>query len=281
MDVRVQADKAEQFRRMHAGPRILALPNAWDAVSARILEEAGHPAIATSSAAVAFSLGYPDGQRISRTEILEAVARIARAVRVPVTADIESGYGTTVKDMMDTAKAVIAAGAIGMNLEDVTGDDETSHVEISLQQEKIRAIREASSSLGVPLVLNARTDIYLMPIGEDSTRFDRAVERLRAYRQAGADCVFAPGVSDRDTIAKLVKAIAAPLNILASANCPSLAELERMGVARVSAGSAVMRATLGLVRRIAKDWMERGTYDSLFDGAVPFADLNRMMGRQI
>jgi len=281
MDVRVQADKAEQFRRMHAGPRILALPNAWDAVSARILEEAGHPAIATSSAAVAFSLGYPDGQRISRTEMLEAVARIARAVRVPVTADMESGYGTTVKDMMDTAKAVIAAGAIGMNLEDVTGDDETSHVEISLQQEKIRAIREASSSLGVPLVLNARTDIYLMPIGEDSTRFDRAVERLRAYRQAGADCVFAPGVSDRDTIAKLVKAIAAPLNILASANCPSLAELERMGVARVSAGSAVMRATLGLVRRIAKDWMERGTYDSLFDGAVPFADLNRMMGRQI
>ena len=281
MDVRVQADKAEQFRRMHAGPRILALPNAWDAVSARILEEAGHPAIATSSAAVAFSLGYPDGQRISRTEMLEAVARIARAVRVPVTADMESGYGTTVKDMMDTAKAVIAAGAIGMNLEDVTGDDETSHVEISLQQEKIRAIREASSSLGVPLVLNARTDVYLMPIGEESTRFERTVERLRAYRQAGADCVFAPGVSDQDTIAKLVKAIAAPLNILASANCPSLAELEKMGVARVSAGSAVMRATLGLVRRIAKDWMERGTYDSLFDGAVPFADLNRMMGRQI
>ena len=281
MDVRVQADKAEQFRRMHAGPRILALPNAWDAVSARILEEAGHPAIATSSAAVAFSLGYPDGQRISRTEMLEAVARIARAVRVPVTADMESGYGTTVQDMMETAKAVVAAGAIGMNFEDVTGDDEGSQVELFLQQEKIRAIRDASSSLGVPLVLNARTDVYLMPIGEASTRFERTVERLRAYRQAGADCVFAPGVSDQDTIAKLVKAIAAPLNILASANCPSLAELEKMGVARVSAGSAVMRATLGLVRRIAKDWMERGTYDSLFDGAVPFADLNRMMGRQI
>jgi len=281
MDMRVQAQKAEQFRKMHAGPRILALPNAWDAVSARILEEAGHPAIATSSAAVAFSLGYPDGQRISRDEMLEVVGRIARAVRVPVTADMESGYGTTVKDMMETAKAVVAAGAIGMNLEDVTGDDESSLVEISLQQEKIRAIREASSSLGVPLVLNARTDVYLMPIGDASTRFERTVERLRAYRQAGADCVFAPGVSDRDTIAKLVKAIAAPLNILASANCPPLAELEKMGVARVSAGSAVMRATLGLVRRIAKDWMERGTYDSLFDGAVPFAELNRMMGRQI
>jgi 2-methylisocitrate lyase-like PEP mutase family enzyme len=266
---------------MHTGPRILALANAWDAASARILEEAGHPAIATSSAAVAFSLGYPDGQRISRDQMLGAVARIARAVRVPVTADMESGYGTTAKDMMETAKAVIAAGAIGMNLEDVTGDDESSLVEISLQQEKISAIREASSSLGVPLVLNARTDIYLMPIGEASTRLERTVERLRTYRQAGADCVFAPGISDRDTIAKLVKAIAAPLNILASANCPPLAELEKMGVARVSAGSAVMRATLGLVRRIGKDWIERGTYDSLFDGAVPFADLNRMMGRQI
>src|SRR5207245_5828812 len=281
MDVRARAEKAEQFRKMHAGPRILTLPNAWDAVSARILEEAGHPAIATSSAAVAFSLGYPDGQRISRNEMLEVVGRIARAVRVPVTADMESGYGTTVKDMSETAKAVVAAGAIGMNLEDVTGDDEGSHVEISLQKEKIRAIREVSASLGVPLVLNARTDIYLMPIGEESTRFERTVERLRAYRQAGADCVFAPGVSDRDTIAKLVKAVAAPLNILASTDCPSLAELEKIGVARVSAGSSVIRATLGLIRRIAKDWMNRGTYDCLLDGAVPFGDLSLMMGRQI
>jgi 2-methylisocitrate lyase-like PEP mutase family enzyme len=281
MDVRVQAGKAEQFGKLHHGPRILALPNAWDVASARILEEAGYPAIATSSAAIAFSLGYPDGQRISRDEMLEAVARIAHAVRVPVTADMESGYGTTVKDIVETAKAVIAAGAIGMNLEDVTGDDESSHVDVALQAEKIRAIRETASSSGVPLVLNARTDIYLMPIGEVGTRFERTVERLRAYRQAGADCVFAPGVSDRDLIAKLVRTIAAPLNILVSANCPSLTELEKMGVARVSAGSSVMRATLGLVRRIAKEWMENGTYNSLLDGAVPFAELNRLMGQQI
>ena len=280
MDLRVQAEKAERFRKLHGGPRILALLNAWDVASARILEEAGHPAIATSSAAVAFSLGYPDGQRISRDEMLEMVARIARAVHVPVTADMESGYGTTVKDMVATAKAVIAAGGIGMNLEDVTGDDESSHVDLTLQVEKIGAIRETSSSLGVPLVLNARTDVYLMPIGAAATRFERAVERLRAYRKAGADCVFAPGVSDRDTIAKLVKVIAAPLNILVSAGCPSLAELEKIGVARASAGSSVMRATLGLVRRIGKDWMESGTYNSLLSGAVPFAELNRMMGLQ-
>jgi len=280
MDVRAQAERADRFRKLHHGPRILALPNAWDAASARILEEAGYPAIATSSAAVAFSLGYPDGQRISRHQMLEAVAGIARGVRVPVTADMESGYGTTVKEIMETAKAVIAAGVIGMNLEDVTGDDESSHVDLPLQVEKIRAIKEAALSAGVPIVLNARTDIYLMPIGEATTRFERTVERLRAYRQAGADCVFAPGVSDRDTIARLVKEVGAPLNILISAGCPSLAELEKIGVARVSAGSAVMRATLGLVRRIGKELKEAGTYDSLFAGAIPFADLNRMMARQ-
>jgi 2-methylisocitrate lyase-like PEP mutase family enzyme len=266
---------------LHGGPNILALPNAWDVASARILEEARYPAIATSSAGIAFSLGYPDGQRVSRDQMLEVVGRIAHAVRVPVTADMEAGYGTTVKDMEETTKAVIAAGAIGMNLEDVTGEDESLQVDTVQQVEKIRAIRAISSSHGVPLVLNARTDIYLMPIGEAATRLDRTVERLRAYRQAGADCVFAPGVRDRDTIAELLKAIAAPLNILISPTCPSLAELEEMGVARVSAGSAVMRAALGLVRRIGKEWMETGTSNSLFDGAVPFADLNRMMGRQI
>src|SRR5260370_5025070 len=277
MDTRVQAEKAERFRKLHHGPRILALPNVWDVASARILEEVGYPAIATSSAGVAFALGYPDGQRISRDAMLEVVARIARGVRVPATADMESGYGTTVTNMVETAKAVIAAGTIGMNIEDVTGDDENSHVDLALQVEKIRAIKETALSAGVPIVLNVRTDIYLMPIGEATTRFERTVERLRAYRKAGADCLFAPGVSNRDTIAELVKAIGAPLNILISSACLSLAELQKIGVARGSAGSSVMRATLGLVRRIAKELMDRGTYDSLFDAAILFAEFNRMI----
>jgi len=161
MNMRMQAEKAEQFRKLHHGPRMLVLANAWDVVSARILEDCGYPAIATSSAAVAFSRGYPDGQRISRDEMLDVVARIARAVRVPVTADLEAGYGTTVKEMSETVKAAIDAGAIGMNLEDVTGDDERSHVALPLQVEKIRAIRETAKSIGVPFVLNARTDVYL------------------------------------------------------------------------------------------------------------------------
>src|SRR5437764_758047 len=165
MDIRKQAEKAEQFRKLHHGPRLLLLPNAWDVVSARILEECGHPAIATSSAAVAFSLGYPDGQRISREEMLEVAGRIARAVDVPVTADLEAGYGTSAKDMVETVEAAIA-------------------------------------------------------------------------------------------------------------------ELEKMGVARVSAGSGVMRAALGLVRRIGKEMFESRSCETMFAGSIPHSELNRMMMRR-
>jgi 2-methylisocitrate lyase-like PEP mutase family enzyme len=279
MDMRKQAEKAEKFRKLHHGPRLLLLPNAWDVASARILEECGHPAIATSSAAVAYSLGYPDGQRISRGEMLEVAGRIARATNIPVTADLEAGYGTTPKDMADTVKAAITAGIIGMNLEDVTGDDEGSLVDLPLQVEKIRAIREAASSAGVPFVLNARTDIYLMPIGPEATRFERTVERLRAYREAGADCLFAPGVYDVETIKRLVKAVEAPLNILANPACPPVAEMEKAGVARVSAGSGIMRAAMGLVQRIGKEMLESRSCEMMFAGATPFIDLKRMMTR--
>lgn len=281
MEIKVQAEKAEKLRKLHQGPRLLALPNAWDVVSARILEEVGHPAIATSSAAVAFSLGYPDGQRISRREMLDAVARITRAVGVPVTADLESGYGKTPEEIADFTKAMVASGAVGLNFEDVTGDDESTHVELGLQVQKIRAIRGTAAALGVPVVINARTDIYLMPIGPETTRFERTVERLHAYREAGADCLFVPGLCDRETIAKLVKALGVPINILASQGCPSLDDLEKMGVARVSAGSSAMRAAMGAFQRVAKDWLAHESYDSLHQVTVPYAELNQMMARRL
>lgn len=279
MDLKEQGRKAEALRKLHGGPKILVLPNAWDVASARVLEELGYPAIATTSAGVAFALGYPDGQRISRDEMLEVVARSARGVRVPVTADLESGYGKTAREIAENTKAFVAAGAVGLNFEDVTGDTEDTQVEIPLQVEKIRTLREVSASLGVPLVINARTDVYLMPIGPESTRFERTVERLRAYRAAGADCLFAPGVSDRPVIERLVKELAAPLNILLTPQCPSIPELEKMGVARVSAGSAVMRATLGLVRRIGRELMQTGTYTALAEGAIPWGEINELMAR--
>ena len=280
MNIRRQAEKAEQFRKLHYGPRTMLLPNAWDVASARILEECGHPAIATTSAGIAYSLGYPDGQRISRDEMLEMVGRIAHAVNIPVTADLEAGYGTTVKDMAETVKAALEAGAIGMNLEDVTGDDERAQVDLAHQVEKIRGIVETSGSLGLPFVLNARTDVYLMPIGPAATRFERTVERLRAYRDAGATCLFAPGVSDRETITKLVEALKAPLNILATPACPPISDLEIIGVARVSAGSGVMRAAMGLVQRVAKETLESRSLETMFAAAMPYIDLKRMMTRK-
>src|ERR1700737_114544 len=155
MDITAQARKTEIMREVHGGAPLLVLPNAWDVASACVLEELGYPAIATTSAGVAFTLGYPDGQRVSRDEMLDVVARIARAVRVPVTADMEAGYGTTLADMAETAKAIVASGAVGLNLEDVTGETESSQVNTELQGEKIRAIRQVSASLGVSLVINA------------------------------------------------------------------------------------------------------------------------------
>jgi 2-methylisocitrate lyase-like PEP mutase family enzyme len=277
MDKAIQAQKAAQLKKLHGGGKILVLPNAWDVVSARIVEEIGFPAVATTSAGVAASLGYPDGQRVSRREMLDVVARVARAVQVPVTADLEAGYGTSPEDMAATARDLIAAGGVGLNLEDVTGEDESTQVEIRLQTEKIRALREASASAGVPLVINARTDIYLLPIGPAETRFERTVERLRAYAKAGADCLFVPAVKDAETIAKLVKAVEAPLNVLLLPGAPNIAALEKLGVARASIGSGLMRAALGTARRIARAMFERRDDESMFSDAVPYAEVNRLL----
>jgi 2-methylisocitrate lyase-like PEP mutase family enzyme len=279
MDQKVQAQKAAVLKKLHQGPKILVLANAWDVISARMVEQIGFPAVATTSAGIAAALGYPDGQRVSRDEMLEVVGRIARAVKVPVTADMEAGYGTTPAQMAETARALIDAGAVGLNLEDMTGDDESSQVEIALQVEKIQAIQEASAAAGVPLVLNARTDIYLMPIGPPETRFERTVQRLGAYRKAGADCVFAPALKDSGTIARLVAAVKAPLNILMMPGGPSLDELEKLGVARASIGSGLMRATLGRARSLARAMFERRDDQDLFAEAVPYAEVNRLLGR--
>ena len=271
-----QKSKANAFRAMHRGPKALLLPNVWDVASARIIEEAGFGAIATTSAGIAFSLGYPDGQKISREEMLARVARIARAVKVPVTADAEAGYGDRPEDAGRTASAVIEAGAIGMNLEDGTGNPEHPLADLSLQLEKIRAVREAALKSGVLLVLNARTDVYLDQVGLPETRYDESLMRALAFRDAGADCIFVPGVRDADTISKLVRGIQAPLNILAGPGSPSVPELEKLGVARVSLGSGPMRATLGLLRRMAQEVKTSGTYSAL-EGAPAHAEVNKML----
>ena len=273
-----QQKKAEQFRAMHSGVQPLLLPNVWDVASARIVEESGFGAIATTSAGIAFSLGYPDGQKISREEMFTMVARIVREVDVPVTADAEAGYGNSPEDAVQTARAVIEAGAVGMNLEDVDGNSNKELLDLSLQLEKIHAVREAGRGLGVAVVLNARTDLYLLQIGDPEKRYDESVRRLRAYRDAGADCVFLPGVRDAPTIARLVRDLQCPLNILAGPGSPSVPELRKLGVARVSLGSGPARAALGLLRRIADELRSKGTY-SLMEDAPPHAEMNRILQR--
>jgi len=277
MNLAAQKSKAIAFRAMHTGPRILLLPNAWDVISARVFEEAGFGAAATTSAGIAFALGYPDGQKISRAEMIGVVARIARAVRVPLTADLEAGYGDRPEDAAQTAREAIEAGAVGINLEDTTNSLEHPLADLALQLQKIRAVQEAATQAGVPIVLNARTDVYLLQLGAPETRYDLALRRLSAFRDAGADCLFLPGVGDAETIGRLVADLKFPINILAGPGSPSVPELERLGVARVSLGSALIRAALGRVRRMAEELKATGTYDTLA-GAPAHADVNRMLG---
>jgi 2-methylisocitrate lyase-like PEP mutase family enzyme len=269
-----QAAKANLFRDLHRGPKILVLPNAWDVASARIPENAGVAAIATTSAGVAFTLGYPDGQKISRQEMLSVVARIAAKVKIPVTADVEAGYGNRPEDAALTARAVIEAGAVGLNLEDRT--DDRRLVDLSLQLEKIAAVRETSRMMGFPLVLNARTDVYLLELGKAESRFAETLNRLIAFREAGADCLFAPGIRDLEVIFRLVRELQHPVNILAGPGSPSIPELQSAGVARVSLGSSTMRATLGLVQRMAQELQTTGTYNSL-EGAPSHTEINKLL----
>src|ERR1700741_3858961 len=213
MNIEEQKSKAMAFRAMHRGGKILVLPNAWDVASARIFENAGFGAIATTSAGVAFTLGYPDGEKISCEEMLARVARIARAVKVPVSADLEAGYGQRPEDAARAAREAIEAGAVGMNLEDGTDDGTHPLAELSLQLERIRAVREAALKTGVLLVLNARTDVYLAKVGDSAKRYDETVRRLVAFRDAGADCVFAPGLTHAETIRQIVQDVKCPVNI--------------------------------------------------------------------
>jgi 2-methylisocitrate lyase-like PEP mutase family enzyme len=271
-----QRIKANRLRELHHAPQLLLLPNVWDVASARIVENAGFPALATTSAGVAFTLGYPDGEKLSRDEMLAVVARIASAVNVPVSADVEAGYGHRPEDAALTARAVIQAGAVGLNLEDGTEDSSNPLVELSLQLEKLAAVRQEAKDADVPIVINARTDVFLLNVGPPESRYDEAMRRAAAFKHAGADCVFLPGLRDPETIARFVRELNFPVNILAGPGFPSAAELEKMGVARVSLGSAPMRATLGLLQRMAQELLASGTYQSLA-GAPSHAEVNQMM----
>jgi 2-methylisocitrate lyase-like PEP mutase family enzyme len=279
MELKTQQERAAAFREMHAGPKILILPNAWDVARARVLEVAGFGAIGTTSAGIAASLGYPDGERVPFDEMLRAVWRITEAVMIPVTADIETGYGVNEGAVAETVRSLIHAGAVGINLEDGTDNARSPLTDLTFHAAKVRAARQAAESAGVPVVINARTDGYLLEVGEPVLRLRETISRAKAYLEAGADCIFVPGLGDADVIATLVREIAAPINILAGRGVPTIPELAELGVARVSVGSGLMRAALALVRSAAEELLSAGTYTSFTERALSYAELNEMLAR--
>ena len=276
MSLRSQKEKAEDFRALHHGKRILILPNGWDVPSARVFEDAGFPAIATSSAGLLVSLGYPDGEVIGREEFVSAVGRIARALSVPLSADVVAGFGSTTKDVLVTVKAILKIGAVGINIEDFTHATKKLFP-IERQVENIKAIKKLGETVGIPLVINARTDALRFAEGDEGARFKEAVRRATAYRDAGADCVYPMGLTDAASIAKFAKALDFPINVMVRKGLPPISELQKLGVARVSFGPGPSYAAMGLLKRIAKEVLEKGTYENLVEGAITFDELNALV----
>jgi len=274
-----QAAKAERLRALHLSSQPLILVNVWDVVSARIVESLGFPAVATTSAGVAWAEGFADGERISREHMLSRVARIAGAVDVPVTADLEGGYGETVDDAVATARGALAAGAVGLNFEDAAKGP-GALLDVKTQTARIAAMREAGNDAGVPLVINARTDIFLAGIGDDATwRLREAIERSNLYLAAGADCAFVPGVTDEATIANLAAGIRGPLNVLAGAGMPTYERLAKLGVARISLGSGAMAYALAKFKDLAARARGGEVADAIAQ-RMTHAELNDLVSRK-
>jgi 2-methylisocitrate lyase-like PEP mutase family enzyme len=267
-----QHAKAAALRSLHADG-IFVLPNAWDAGSAAMIAAAGAPVIATTSAGVSWSLGRPDGQHLSRQEATDAVARIAAAVDLPVTADIEGGYGGDPGAVAATVAAVTGAGAVGINLED-SGAPGGGLFGAAAQAARIRAARAAATDAGLPeLWINARTDVFLFEIGAPKGRLDDVLIRAAAYAEAGADSLFVPGLLDLGTLATLTGKVSLPVNVMAGPGAPDVATLRAAGVRRVSLGQAITQAAYTVVRKAAAEALTAGTYDSIA-GADSFGDIN-------
>jgi 2-methylisocitrate lyase-like PEP mutase family enzyme len=271
-----QRDKAETLRKLHHQAQPLVFVNVWDAASARIVASLDFPALATTSAGVAYVEGFPDGQAISRDRMLAHVATIAGVVDLPVTADLEGGYGPAVADAVATVRGAIASGAVGMNFEDSLPNS-PALLPLEAQAERIRAIRSTGNELDVPFVINARTDVYHTRAG-DAERFTETVARAKAYLDAGADCIFVPFIDDEALIGRLAAAIPGPMNVLAGGTTPDVATLTRLGVKRISLGSAPAAHLLAVFRRAALEVRDHGTYTFAND-RISHPDLNELLKR--
>ncbi len=279
MSIPGQRQLAEDFRNLHRTPPILLLPNAWDPMSARIFEAAGFPAVATTSGGLAWALGYQDGEKAPWLEVVAATRRIVDAVKVPVTADIETGYGETPEQVARNVADIIRAGVVGLNIEDGTKRPEQPVRTIDDASARIRAARGAADAEGIRAVINARIDLYLKHVGDEQSRFTETVRRAEAYMTAGADCIFLFGIADVDLIGRLAAAIKAPVNVVGRAGMPGLKALQVAGVARVSIASGASMAVVSLIRRVAEELHEKGEFDVL-KSTMTRADAQKLFARE-
>ncbi|HEY8573391.1 isocitrate lyase/phosphoenolpyruvate mutase family protein [Phenylobacterium sp.] len=263
-----QKQKAEAFKALHRGGEILVLPNAWDAASAALMADAGAKAVATSSAAVAWAHGYPDGDALPTEILFRAIAEAARVVDVPLTADIEGGYTDDLTELAETVRRVIEAGAVGINLEDGKRD-------AGLHERKVEAARKAADATGVPLFINARIDVYLKGLAEGQAAFRETLARAERYQAAGADGIFVPGPSDEDLIGRLAGEIRLPLNIMGWLGVPKAERLQALGVRRVSSATNPFRAAYAPLMRAVEAFLASGDADALARLGEGFPNFNK------
>lgn len=257
-----QTRLAEAFRARHLRKPVLLLPNAWDAMSARLFVAAGFEAVATTSGGVAWALGYPDGEQTPWREVVEATRRIVRIAGVAVTADIEAGYGATPAEVARHVAEIIAAGVVGINLEDGRHADPPMR-SVEDAASRIAAARQVADHVGIPIVINARCDLYFYGLGSDAERFAETVARCRAYVAAGADCVYPFGLRDPGIIGALVAALGVPVNITGRPGMPDAASLEQLGVARITIATAPALVAMAAVRALAEGLHATGNFDTL------------------
>jgi len=275
LNLRSQSDKAEYFRSLHRGPGVLVLPNAWDVPTARLFESVGFKAVATTSAGMLVSLGYEDGERIPFSEFLGAVSRIARVLTVPLTVDVVAGFGPGVHEVVSAVRQIVGVGAVGINIEDFEHESKKLF-RVEDQVEKIKAIRKLGETMGVNLVINARTDAFRYAEGGEEERFREALRRGEFYRDAGADCVYPMGLTQANLIREYVRTLNFPVNVMVTKNTPSVQELEALGVKRLSFGPAAAYAVMGFLKRAAREVLEKGTYTSLVTEAITYEELNSL-----
>ena len=268
-----QHEKAERLKYLHSREEILVIPNAYDAISAAVIAAEGFEAVATTSGGCAFSAGYCDGENIPLSEMLRIVKLICKAVSLPVSADMEAGYGVEPATVSNTVKKTLDAGAVGLNIEDSRKNKERVLLDYDISVARIKAARDAINKVGIPAVLNARTDVFSTGEGNST---EEAIKRANAYLEVGADCTFVIGVSDSKIIAELANKIDGPLNILAGPQSPSILELQSLGVQRVSFGSSFAKVAISEVRKSLRNLRESGRYNSN-EGIIKQFDINKLL----